>query len=229
MFGALLKKYRKKSGMTQGDLAHRVEILTGKKCKTESISSYEKDTNPKIETIYILAEILNIPVQFLFDDNEKAIDVILKNKMPSIRPLVANTFKIDMISGHENNVKNGHLQGMENIPDVMYLDKMMIDKKYHKHKLKGLICVGDSMQPYLRCGDIAIFCSLPHDKEYFMDGKYAISTSQGIMIKNISFSQNGDLIISSSNKEYISETIKKTDQYNNMHIIGSVVGRILKG
>ena len=228
MFGENLMKYRKKLNMSRDDLAYRVETLYGFKCSGSSIQGWEtKDINPKIGTIIALADILGIPEQFLFDDSDQAMDIILKNKMPNVRPLVANTLKVDMLSGYVGAGSAGHLIGMDDVSDVLYVDKMMVEKKHRNNKLQSLIVIGDSMQGYVDAGDIVLFTRLDHSTGY-IDGKYVIETAQGIMVKNLSFKCNGDIIISSCNKVYAPETINHKESQEYLEIIGMVVGRVLK-
>ncbi|HIP15127.1 MAG TPA: LexA family transcriptional regulator [Sulfurimonas autotrophica] len=226
-FGENLKKYRQKLNMTRADLAYRITTLYGFKSSNANVQSWESGANPKIKTIIALADILGIPEQFLFDDSTQAMDAILREKMPSVRPMVSNTLKVDMLSGYIGAGSLGHLVGMDEIADVMYVDKMAVSKKYHHKKLRSILVIGDSMIPYVDAGDIVIFCDFNSDMG-FMDGKYVITAAHGTMIKNLCFKSNGDIVISSCNKVYESETIKADESQDYIEIIGMVVGRILK-
>jgi phage repressor protein C with HTH and peptisase S24 domain len=62
----------------------------------------------------------------------------------------------------------------------------------------------------------------------FIDGKYVIETSAGVMVKNLCFKSNGDIVISSCNRIYESETIRASESQEYLEIIGMVVGRVLK-
>ena len=104
---------------------------------------------------------------------------------------------------------------------------MLVDKKHYYDKLESLVVIGDSMFPYVSAGDIVIFSvTVPGIK--LIDGKYVIETSAGVMVKNLSFKCNGDIVISSCNKAYESETINANESQEYLNIVGMVVGRVLK-
>ena len=75
MFKQLLKKYRKKAKITQNELGIRVSQLLQKKFNGNNVRSYENGytTSPKLEVIEAISVVLDIPVQFLFDDSEYAL------------------------------------------------------------------------------------------------------------------------------------------------------------
>jgi len=226
-FGENLKRYRNKLNMSRSDLAYRITTLYGFKSSNANVQSWENGSNPKIGTIVALADILGIPEQFLFDDSTQAIDMILKNKMPMVRLLASNTLEVDMLSGYVGAGSMGHLVGMDDVSDVIYIDKMLIHKRYRDKKLRSILVVGDSMNDYVDEGDIVIFCDFDSSIGY-IDGKYVINNSNGIMVKNLSFKCNGDIVISSSNKIYESEVIKAHESQEYIEIMGMVVGRVLK-
>ncbi|HIP59099.1 MAG TPA: XRE family transcriptional regulator, partial [Campylobacterales bacterium] len=71
MFGELLKKYRKIADLTLEELAQRVNERAGTTYTKATVRSWEKGNNPKVVIIQIIADILDIPVQYLFDDSDK--------------------------------------------------------------------------------------------------------------------------------------------------------------
>ena len=73
MFSENLKKYRKISGMTQEELANKINILLNSNYTKNNVQSWERGVNPKIDVISAIAEILEITEQYLFDDSEKDI------------------------------------------------------------------------------------------------------------------------------------------------------------
>ena len=68
----------------QFDLAKKLNERTGINVQAGNVASWERGTNPKIEIIEAIAEILDIPVQYLFDDSDKAIDKIVKDRYRDI-------------------------------------------------------------------------------------------------------------------------------------------------
>jgi transcriptional regulator with XRE-family HTH domain len=228
MFGTQLRKYRKKNYLTQKELAYRVEVLTGKTCKMEYISAYENGTNPKIETIVALAEILNIPEQYLFDDSKVTIKKIIGKELPSFHSLTENTIKIPLVDGYVG-AGSGGLFDEVKIIDHIYTDRFSISKCYREsNRLRALIVVGDSMKPYVDNADIVVFNEFKADGNKLNDGKYIITTENGTMLKNLTFKTNGDVIISSLNPIYESETINGSGSQEHFSIEGIVAGRILK-
>ena len=227
MFGSNLKKYRKKVHMTQKELAYRVELLTGNTCKTEYISSYERNTNPKLKTIEVLAEILNIPIQYLFNDSPAALAEIVSKELPEFKLYKENTVKVSLVSGYVGAGSGGHLDERLNVSDFLIVDNAMIKPTFQKKDVKGLKVIGDSMQPYVSDSDVILFCEIKKNSYTLSDGKYIITTINGTMVKNLTFKTNGDIIISSCNKDYERELIKCSESQEYLDIVGVVVGRIL--
>ncbi len=95
MFSKQLRKYRKSKGLTQEDLAMKITEETNTLIKKINVSKWEQGVNPKIETIEVIATILDIPVQYLFDDSDQVINEILKNKYPNFSILLANIDNIN--------------------------------------------------------------------------------------------------------------------------------------
>ena len=228
MFGQKLRYYREELGLTREQVAFRIREVYGEKCTGAHIQNWENGTNPKTTMISMLADVLGIPEQYLFDKSEKAIDMIVKDKVPMVKSMVENTIRVDMLSGYVGAGSVGHIIDMKAVPDVMYVDKMMIDKKYRNNKLQSIIVIGDSMSPYVDAGDIVMFSVTDPGTSHFPDGKYVIETAQGMMVKNLCFKCNGDIVISSCNKVYESETINAEASQEYINIVGMVVGRILK-
>jgi transcriptional regulator with XRE-family HTH domain len=97
MFSNLLKKYRTKKNINQDELAKRLNLLLNKNFKHVNISSWEKGTNPKIEVIQAIAEILEIPVQYLFDDSDNTINIIIEDRYKNFFTYKRNLDNINSI------------------------------------------------------------------------------------------------------------------------------------
>jgi transcriptional regulator with XRE-family HTH domain len=227
MFSENLIKYRKKLGLSRQELAHRLNRLYSIECTGSTVQSWERGTNPKIEVIVALADVLGIPEQFLFNDSDHAVNKVLKEKLPQIKPIVENTVPIELVNGYIGAGSAGHLVGLHKTYEYFYIDSIAIDKKYRNKDLKALVVIGDSMEPYVSAGDIVIFYELQNIDSH-IDGKYVITTSSGTMVKNLKFKINGDIVISSCNKIYQDELINFEDSQEYLDINGMVVGRILK-
>ncbi len=97
MFSKQLKKYRIKRNIKQSSLAEQIYNKTGICVKDVNISSWERGVNPKIEIIEAIAEILDIPVQYLFDDSDKAINKILQDRYEDVFKYRKNLKNINSI------------------------------------------------------------------------------------------------------------------------------------
>lgn len=226
MFGTNLKKYRKAKGLTQEQLASEINSLIGTQYKKSSVSSWENNVSPSIEVIEAIAEILDIPEQFLFNDSNDIINTIIKNEMPNLKMIMENTKQVNVVDGY---VGAGSSSVIENVKiiDTVYVDKKFIKKGYHDKTINSLIVEGDSMIPYVNGGDRVLYHPLEKGTYNYIDGKYIISNINGVMVKNLSFRCNGDIVISSENKAYSDEIIKANETQEYLDIIGIVVGRIL--
>jgi len=222
MFAKLLKKYRKKENLTQNEIAILLSQIIGKDITGDNIRSYEGNTNPKLDVIEALALILKIPVQFLFDDSEYALSQFSNIDMAQ------DIKKVPLIHGYAG-AGSGGIVNEINIKEFIYIDANSIKKSYkNREDIRAIEVIGDSMTPYVNCSDLVLFSPVEKGKYNFSDGKYVIETINGIMVKNLSFKTNGNIIISSSNNSYLPEEINMKETQESLEIIGTVVGRILK-
>ena len=207
--------------------ANRINVLLGTTFKDVNVSSWENGINPKIETIQAIADILDIPVQYLFDDSDKVINKIVANKAPQLKQMVEHTLRVPLYDGYVGAGSGGVFDAFE-VKDYLYIDYFSIDKKYTDKPIVALTVVGDSMEPYVYDGDIVIFHPITPGSNFpLIDGKYVIQTSNGLMVKNLTFKTNGNIVISSCNKSYAPEEIDPSNQ-EQLEILGFVVGRFLK-
>jgi len=227
MFSDLLKKYRLKSGLKQKEITQMINDLLGTNIKLATYSAWENGANPKIEVIKAIAEILDIPEQYLFDDSDTVTNRIISDKMPSLRDMAENTSKIQLYDGLCGAGSGGILFNTTN--NFMYVDSSLIQRKYRDKPIIALKIVGDSMEPYVYEDDIVLVSILSQmENRPVIDGKYIINTVAGTMLKNLTFRANGDIVISSENKAYPPEIINVNDSQELFEIIGIPVGRILK-
>ena len=227
MFAELLKKYRTMRGLTQSELAEEINELLGTDVKSVNVSSWEKGTNPKIEIIEAIAEILNIPVQYLFDDSDQAINKIISNRAPQLKEVVEHTLRVPLIDGYVGAGSSGIIDILK-VNEYVYIDASSVKRKYRDDTIIAVPVVGDSMTPYVNEDDIILFHPLKDYSYKLNDGKYVIQNVNGIMVKNLKFKCNGDIVISSCNKAYSDEVVKADESQELLEILGVVVGRILK-
>lgn len=201
-FGENLKMYRKKAKFSQGELAEKIAEIVGKKVTYENVKSWESGTNPKIQDIYALSEILNIPEQLLFDNSEKALNKISthvninsnsKNlseiqKAEDYNLIVKNdNIDLDLIAVNTYNdvyasAGFGNSLVLNNQPQKQYFERDFLKKFYGVENFKSLDMVrviGDSMLPII------------HDGEYILIEKQTKPKNGNIVIAII----NDDLYV----------------------------------
>jgi phage repressor protein C with HTH and peptisase S24 domain len=227
MFSENLKKYRNMIGLTQEQLALAINSLINNEYTKSNVQSWERGVNPKIEVIEAIAEILDIPVQYLFDDSDKAINKIISNKAPQLKEIVEHTLRIPLIDGYVGAGSGGIIDAFK-INEYVYIDNSSIKRKYLSETVIAIPVIGDSMIPYVNDDDIILFHPLKDTTHRLNDGKYVIQTINGTMVKNLKFMCSGDIIISSCNKAYSDEIINSNESQELLDILGIVVGRILK-
>lgn len=237
MFNEQLKKYRKIARLTQTELASKLEYKLGGNFTYSNIQSYERGINPKLEVITALAEIFDIPEQYLFDDSDSKLDKLCTNvikqdpdkykrKLMTNTELARDVIKVPLVDGYVGAGSTGIIENL-NISEYLYVDNHSIKKAYKNKEIQALEVIGDSMSPYVDCCDIVLFTPLAAGT-HFVDGKYIIQTCHGIMVKNLSFKTNGNIVISSCNPAYPPEEIDMKESQEVIDILGIVVGRILK-
>jgi phage repressor protein C with HTH and peptisase S24 domain len=228
MFSDNLKKYRALQNLTQEQLAYKInELLIDKDYKKSNVQSWERDVSPKLDVIIAIAEILNIPEQFLFDDSKEAINKIISSEAPKLKEIVEHTLRIPLLDGYVGAGSAGIMDVLK-VNEYVYIDNSSIKRKYANETIIALPVVGDSMTPYVNEDDIILFNPIK-DKSYNLsDGKYVIQTINGTMVKNLKFMCNGNIVISSCNKAYGEEIINSDESQEFLDILGTVVGRILK-
>jgi len=230
MFASQLKKYRLNRNMTRKKLAeelNKIVFIDKKEIDVNNITSWERGTNPRLEIIEAISQVLDIPVQYLFDDSNQALDKIIQDKLPDTNNIIQNTKKVPLLTGYVGAGSTGEVYSRDSA-NYLYIDKKMITAKYHDRDIKALLVIGDSMIPFVDHNDIVLFIELDRGQYNLPDGKYIITTASGTMVKNLTFKSNGDIVISSCNKAYESELIKANETQEYLDIVGFVVGRILK-
>lgn len=227
MFSYNLKKYRNIEKISQKELAQRISEITNKSFDDANVRSWENGTNPKIEVIVAIAEILNIPEQYLFNDSKDAINKIVSKEKPDLNSMIEHTKKIPLLNGYVGAGSGGNIEKLE-VDKFIYVDISLVKRAYQNKDIKALTVIGDSMTPYVNAGDIILYSLIERGQYNLIDGKYIIETINGTMLKNLCFKSNGDIVISSCNKTYSDEIIKSNETQEYLEIIGFSVGRLLK-
>jgi len=227
MFSQNLKKYRKLEKLSQKELAQKISHLINKNIEDANVRSWENGTNPKIEVIIAIAEIFDIPEQYLFDDSKETINKIVSKEAPNLKSLVEHTKKVPLLNGYVGAGSLGINEDIE-VDKFLYVDTSLIKRAYQNKEIRALTVIGDSMKPYVDNGDIVIYAPFEQGQYNYSDGKYIIQTINGTMLKNLSFRTNGDIVISSCNKGYSDEIIKCSESQEYLDIVGIAVGRLLK-
>jgi len=227
MFNYNLKKYRELKNYTQEQIANSINNILGTNYKKSSIYSWERNVSPKVEIISAIAEILNIPEQFLFDDSDNAINKVITKKAPQFKEISEHTKRVPLIDGYIGAGSCSYIDNIE-IAKYIYIDRASIKRSYSNSDISALTVIGDSMSPYVNPDDVVLFSAIEDGIYNLNDGKYIIRTINGTMVKNLTFKSNGNIVISSCNSSYASEEINKTESQDMLDILGIVVGRVLK-
>lgn len=232
MFEANLKKYRNERNLTQSELADKLSALSGKTFVGNNIRSYESGTNPKIDIIYFLAEILNIPVQNLFDDSQETITKIVRNELLKNKDLyrkdclnhrdIRGVQKVHFYENKDNEFEHDLTM------NFIYIDNFhSIKKSFQNKEIFAFEILDDCMSPYVDELDIVLF-SPTHESYKFNDGKYLISKNDILSVRNLTFRIDGSICVLPENNSYQMENICFDEIEKKFKIVGAVVGRILK-
>jgi len=213
--------------------------LIGYEVKEDTIKKWGQGVNtPKPNAFSYIAEALDLTIIDLFDEAPKEKEKIIKQELSqnpmhytSLLPstlLPPTVKKISLTNGYVGAGSSGLMEDID-VVDEIYIDINTIAKRYRNNDINGIVVVGDSMQPWVNNGDIVLY-SIIDPTFPRMDGKYIISIDGNLMVKNIKFKVNGDIVISSENKAYSDDIIKSDSQEQDcFRIVGVVAGRILKG
>lgn len=228
-----IKKFRKEKGLTQADLAERINEILGTSYTYENVKSWERGVNVKLSVIEAIAEALGVTEQDLFDPSKK-IEIfkeILKKKPPealdllkSQYPAISETIEVPILS-HE--VSAGH--GLEPY-ETEVIDRVVVDKdKFFPgvppHKIDGVIVKGDSMEPTLYEGDYVFLYRFDWDEEIEkIDDIYVINVDNQLKVKRLNFMLNGHIRVISDNPKYKPEEINP----NETQVYFRIIGRVLK-
>jgi len=195
-----------KSGYNNRTLAEELTSL-GKKISKESIGKYRNGTRtPDPETINLIAQILGISEQDLFDPSKKeeiAKQEIEKNpnKYLSLIPEIQtmkNMMRLPFITIGAGAEAIANIELVESI----YLPREILPLSFDpKHIVVGKV-LGDSMEPKYHENDIVFFDMVDGRDVLLHDGIYLVRYGDIVQIKTIQFLGNGDIRVISFNDMY---------------------------
>lgn len=83
-FNIMLKRLRNSYGLTQEELAHKLNLSRGQ------IKNYENGFEPDLETLDRIASYFNVPVDILLNRNIKPDTKIIENTLIEIQQILAS-------------------------------------------------------------------------------------------------------------------------------------------
>jgi transcriptional regulator with XRE-family HTH domain len=195
-----MKYLRKLNGLTQGELAEKLDI------KRSLIGSYEEGRGvPKLTVIKQMADFFNISTDFLLTHNlEQEHWTESQNIQPKILSVVVTPDNEELISIVPVKASAGYLTGranteyMEQLPHfAMPVSELSQGRSYRVFQTKG-----DSMLPippgaYIFCDYVEHFTGIREGKSYIL-----ITADEGIVFKRVYFQNETHLLLKSDNPEY---------------------------
>lgn len=208
-FSSNLKYYRNLAKLSQGDLALKVESITGKKTTYENIKSWENGTNVKISDIYALAEALNIPEQLLFDNSERTLKKISKYQtiQANSEDFIFNTsldedsYILEVYNGVIGAGSEGVIEE-NNAKKIRVSKAFVLDANIKPDNLVMFKVVGDSMEPTISMNDWVIIDMANGRNFYEVDGIYLINIDDTLQIKRLHFRGTRGIDIISDNQNF---------------------------
>lgn len=111
--------------------------------------------------------------------------------------------------------------------EYLWMDKAILEALYKTHctKLEHLYAInvlGDSMEPTLRDKDVVVFDSSV--KTIKNNHVYILNTPQGLLVKRLAQTKEGDIVLISDNAHYPRESISFAHTHE-ITIMGRVIGQ----
>ncbi|MEM7108961.1 MAG: helix-turn-helix transcriptional regulator [Bacteroidota bacterium] len=135
-FGKRLKESRKKTGLSQEELAYEINQRINGTIKRNTISNYENNVSrPDFDTLYALAEILSTSIDDLFNLSTKYFKSILEDKKElyaSSKVLKEADKKMTHIEASRKTAKSkGAVTGL--LQDSIELNKYLMEQYQKLH------------------------------------------------------------------------------------------------
>lgn len=201
-----MRYLRKLNGLTQGELAEKLDI------KRSLIGSYEEGRGvPKLAIIKQMADLFNISTDFLLSRNlEQEHWTKAQSVQPQILSVVVTPDNEERISIVPVKASAGYLTGrtdsefMEQLPHfAMPVAELSRGRSYRVFQTKG-----DSMLPippgaYIFSDYVEHYTGIREGKTYIL-----ITADEGIVFKRIYFKDDSHLLLKSDNPEYAPYSIE---------------------
>ena len=173
MIGDNIRYLRKQAGYSQQQLAWKLDI------KQASVSNWESGkTAPDTKYLSKLAEIFNVPMDYLFSDEpRRELDSVrvIRNAVPIVGEIACGT----PILAEQN------ITGFSDLPDGVHADF-------------ALICKGDSMNPTFIDGDLVLIRQQPEVE----NGQIAaVNIDNETTLKHV-YMQDGGLLLTADNANF---------------------------
>lgn len=198
--GKNLRYLRKQKGLTQSDIADKLDI------KRTMISAYEEGrSEPKLASLNILASVFHVSVDELLNR-----DIEVQGKLPLQEPqLKILTIAVDQ-EDNENitmigqKASAGYLDGFSDPEYIEQLPQFQLPNLSRNATYRAFEIKGDSMLP-LVSGTIVIGAYVDQVKDIKNGKTYVLVTaSEGVVYKRVFnyLEENGKLFLSSDNEMY---------------------------
>ncbi len=223
--GENIRRLREKADLTQGELAEKINSITGGKYKYENVKAWEHGANPKQVVISAISEVFGVPEQDLFDPSKReaiAREEIRKHPAKYYGEMdLDGTVKAEVMSA---TAAAGTGNNIESIDEFSTGEYAVLDDRLFKIKprhLKLMRVDGHSMAPMLYPDSWVAY--EPTD-EYTVDGLYVINYGNELMVKLLQYDPAENMLeIVSKNPDYKSYKIRPDDQS-----VFRIVGRVLR-
>jgi len=181
-----IKEVRKKAGLTQNDLAQKLEMTP------TSIFKYEKGMSvPSPENIIKIARLGSVTADWLITGEDVQLPQTQSEGMDEF--CYIPRYNIRAAAGH------GIFNYQENVIQLMAFRRDFLKNHIHaqKENLFIITATGDSMQPAIHTGDI-LLCDKGRVAQ-LGEGMYVVRIDEALLVKNIQLLPGHKLEISSLN------------------------------
>lgn len=207
--GTKLKIARNNANLLQSDVSKILNEKYEINVARETISRWESDVRvPKQEILCKLAEIYNVPVEYLCDDTPKIIAKDISSSTPQFREDTTLLPVLGTVAAGNGAYADNTIEGYEVVPSSWL----------HDHNEILLRVKGDSMYPKFEDNDLI----LVHPQENLENGEYGvvlIDDDNGV-VKRVMYKENAIELIS-VNPMYPPRIFKREDM-SRLRIFGKV-------
>ena len=236
--GERLTEARKKSQLSQSELAKRLEI--GEK----TLRSYEKGKDVTVGLVKKIAKELNIDAYWLMTGEKREESQITVGNYLKDNKTVGTLVKDSTLNAYKKDLSNVDYQetlehtymitkisleagagnGIENF-EIEELGKVSLDKELFRYSvnpdsLRVIQVKGDSMEPTIADNSHVVIDQKETEK---VDAIYAICLGGQVLIKRLQFNLDGTISIRSDNPKYKEQVFNPNENQVYLRIIGKKV------